>query len=103
MESHPANLDPPEFKREVLVSFSDGLRRQLGEGLLILQAGVLNRRSEFNNNLIRRMSATTLGGVVTEKELQDEIEKKRDYKNRLKKFIEIMSKSSPILLEEKRY
>ena len=97
MESHSSSLEPPKFKWEVIESFGDALRRQLGEGLLILQSGVLNKRVEFNNNLICRMSATTVGGVVTEKELQDEIEKKRDYTCRLKKFIKHMSKISPVL------
>ena len=58
MEMHQDSTTAPEFKWSILDSYKDALRRQLCEGLYILESGSLNRKHEFNRNLICRMEAT---------------------------------------------
>ena len=86
MEAHNSSEDPPEFKWSVLSSYADALRRQLGEGLHIMESGVLNRKIEFNNNLICRMEART-DERMSEKELQQELTKRKVFNENLKKFV----------------
>ena len=87
MEAHESSLEPPDFEWKVLESYGDALRRQLGEGLHILHSGVLNRKQEYNNNIICRMQVTKGKDDLSERDLQKELEKKKIYNNRLKSFI----------------
>ena len=96
MEDHGTSVRAPEFKWQVIDKYSDALRRQLSEGLYILDSGVLNRKLEFNNNIICRMQAvTTTTGVMSETQLQKELEEKKMYRDKLKSFIDVMSHVSP--------
>ena len=52
MDKHDTSLQAPEFKWKILDRYTDPLRRQLCEGIYILQAGTLNKKNEFDNNLI---------------------------------------------------
>ena len=57
---------------------------------------MLNRKLEFNNNIICRMQAvTTTTGVMSETQLQKELEEKKMYRDKLKSFIDVMSHVSP--------
>ena len=86
MDAHSGSNEPPEFKWTIMDSYTDALRRQLAEGLLILKSGVLNKKLEFNNNLICRMEART-NGALSEKELQKELSERKAYNEKLKNFI----------------
>ena len=55
LTEHGLDIECPEFKFEVVAAYTDPLRRQLAEGLLILEKGDLNRRCEYNNNFICRL------------------------------------------------
>ena len=55
MEAHADNIEAPEFEWKVVDAYTDALRRQLGEGLHIMESVALNKKLEFNNNLICRM------------------------------------------------
>ena len=76
MEAHTLSLEAPEFKWEVVDSYPDALIRQVTEGLYILETGVLNKRQEFQQNIICRMSAEEM----TEDDLKCELAKKKKYK-----------------------
>ena len=52
MESNWTRVTLPEFEFKVIASYEDALRRQLCKELQILQSGTLNRKLEFNNNVI---------------------------------------------------
>ena len=97
LEKHTTSCDPPEFKWEVIDAYSDALRRQLCEGLQIIDSGVLNRKMEFHNNLICRMRTATARDELTEKELQKEMDQRRLHKMKIKKFICIMSGVSNVI------
>ena len=90
MEMHQESTTAPEFKWSILDSYKDALRRQLCEGLYILESGSLNRKHEFNRNLICRMEAT-LDSHLSDSQLKREIEDRKQYKDRVKNFIEKMS------------
>ena len=102
MEAHETSLDAPEFKWQVLDSYGDALRRQLGEGLHILESGVLNRKFEFNNNIICRLQVTRSKDELTEEDLQRELESKRIFNNRMKTFIKKMSDLGHVIKKNKR-
>ena len=101
MEAHNGSKDPPEFKWAVLDSYADALRRQLGEGLHILESGALNRKIEFNNNLICRMEART-DERMSEKELQQELIKRKTFNENLKKFVCEKAVTSDVINVKKR-
>ena len=86
MDSHYDSDDPPEFKWTVIDSYKDALRRQLGEGLHILNAGALNRKCEFNSNIICRMEARA-DVKTSDKELQEEVVRRKSYMEKLRQFI----------------
>ena len=94
LEAHPTSVEAPEFEWKIVDSYSDALRRQLCEGLHILETGSLNKRLEFHNNIICRMRVSSSSSDMTEKELQMELEKKRDFSARIKKFISVMANLS---------
>ena len=56
-----------------IARYEDALRRQLCEGLYILQSGTLNRKVEFNNNVISRLEVPDLE-IYQEKWLKEELE-----------------------------
>ena len=100
MEAHASSLVAPEFEWNILDSYGDALRRQLGEGLHILHSGVLNRKQEYNNNIICRMQVTRGKEDLSERDLQKELEKKKIYNNRLKSFIKKLSQNNVIIKNE---
>ena len=100
MENHGTSIVPPEFKWQVLDKYSDALRRQLAEGLHIIDTGVLNRKLEFNNNIICRMEAST-NSVTSENQLQKELDERKKYKENIKSFINVMERVSPVLSNKK--
>ena len=102
LEKHTSCREPPEFKWEVVDAYSDALRRQLCEGLQIIEAGVLNKKMEFHNNLICRMRAATTRDEWSEKELQKEMDERKMYKMKIKKFISIMSNVSNVMKNNKK-
>ena len=95
MDAHESSNDPPEFEWKIVESYSDALRRQLCEGLYILEEGALNRKNEFNNNMICRMRAM-LKDTMSEKELQKELEARKEYNDRLRSFVVKKSKKSSV-------
>ena len=58
LEKHHTSICAPEFKWSVLDKYKDALRRQLCEGLYILESGSLNEKLEFNRNIICRLDVT---------------------------------------------
>ena len=94
MDVHGTSVVAPEFKWQVLDKYSDALRRQLAEGLHIMNSGVLNKKVEFSTNIICRMQATTTA-TTSEAELQKELDERRVYKDKLRNFVSVMSKISP--------
>ena len=54
MQSHGTELKCPEFKFELVGSFSDPLRRQLSEAIHINEFGTLNNKHEFGVNELQR-------------------------------------------------
>jgi len=90
MDCHGTCTTPPEFEFKIIARYEDALRRQLCEGLYILQAGTLNRKVEFNNNVISRLEVPDLE-IYQEKWLKEELETRTAYKNKMKNFINVMS------------
>ena len=86
MEVHGLSVEPPEFEWKILDKYKDPLRRQLCKGLHIWQSGTLNKKSEFNNNLICRLEVVDKG-FLTDKQLKLEIESRREYKEKLREFV----------------
>ena len=80
----------PEFKWKILDSYRDALRRQLCEGLYILEAGALNKKVEFNRNIICRLEAP-VDTLITDKQLKQEINRRRTYNEKIACFIKKMS------------
>ena len=101
MDSHHDRDDPPEFKWTVIDSYKDALRRQLGEGLHILNAGALNRKCEFNSNIICRMEARA-DVKTSDKELQEEVVRRKSYMEKLRQFICDKKYTSPHVFNEKK-
>ena len=99
MEEHSTSTDAPEFKWQIVDSYKDALRRQLGEGLYIMKEGVLNKKNEFNANAIYRMQAQ-LDNTLSEEELHKEIEERRAYKLKIKNFVLCMKKISPVFCDK---
>ena len=99
MEEHSTSTDAPEFKWQIVDSYKDALRRQLGEGLYIMKEGVLNKKNEFNANAIYRMQAQ-LNNTLSEEELHKEIEERRAYKLKIKNFVLCMKKISPVFCDK---
>ena len=79
-------LMAPEFKWKILDSYKDALRRQLCEGLYILEAGALNKKVEFNRNIICRLESP-VDTLVTNKQLKQEINRRRTYNEKIACFI----------------
>ena len=100
LEAHQNSDDPPESKWTVLDSYTDALRRQLGEGLHILKSGASNRKSEFNSNIICRLEARS-DADPTDLELQQEIVRRKKHTDDIKRFICDKSTASDVFLSLK--
>ena len=90
LESHGTEVVHPQFKFEVLASYKDPLRRQLAEGIFILDRGELNRRQEFNNNEICRMVPSD-NQREKEKKIKSEQVEKKNYEDKFVNFVAVMS------------
>ena len=55
MLEHSTQTKPPEFNFKVLSAYPDALRRQISEGLNILDTGILSKKLESSQNKIHRM------------------------------------------------
>ena len=97
MEAHEDTIEAPEFEWKVLDAYPDALRRQLGEGLHILESGALNKKLEFNNNLICRMEVAK-NNMLTDKDLQQELTKRRAHASRLTEFIQKKASTTDVIL-----
>ena len=89
-EKHNTSISAPEFKWTVLDKYDDALRRQLCEGLYIMQSGSLNKKAEFNRNIICRLEAT-VDNHMTDQQLKQEVNDRKNYNEKLKCFVNKMS------------
>ena len=89
MTHHGTETVRPTFNFKVLECYGDALRRQLAEGLYIIDRGGLNRRNEFcQNNLCRlQIKLTDDQQEETAKQIAQE---KRDLNEKLENFIDVM-------------
>ena len=90
MEQHGTSTTLPEFEFKVLASFGDALRRQLCEGLQILHSGTLNRKVEFNSNVISRLEVPD-ANIYHESWLREKLEDSASLKCKIGSFISVMS------------
>ena len=90
MESHGTGVTLPEFEFKVIASYEDALRRQLCEGLHILQSGTLNRKLEFNNNVISRLEVPD-SNIYQESWLRERLDDRSSYRSKINSFIGVMS------------
>ena len=80
----------PQFKFEVLTSYKDALRRQLAEGLYILEKGDLNKRCEYNSNEICRLAPVSSHREI-EKEGKSIMARNGEMEGRYRDFVNVMS------------
>ena len=52
MEDHGLDTTPPNFSFKTVARYADALRRQVCESLCIIKEGTLNRKYEFDKNVI---------------------------------------------------
>ena len=90
MESHQLDTVCPDFKFEILKKYDDPLRRQIGEALYILDTGSLNRRMEFNENVICRLESKLTEWEV-EKKQSAQMKERNDFNEKIENFISVMS------------
>ena len=90
LEKHHTSIYAPEFKWSVLDKYKDALRRQLCEGLYILESGSLNKNLEFNRNIICRLDVT-MDTQWSDKQLKLEMNDRRLYNIKLRCFVDKMS------------
>lgn len=90
MDCHGTDITCPEFKSEVVGSYTDALRRQLTEALLIPEQGTWNGKCEFGVNEIY-----TLQCIPTGREQEDilkaDLERRQCDRNKLLNSIDVMS------------
>ena len=55
LTSHGMEPKRPEFSFKIIEQYPDPLRRQLSEAIHIIDKGTLNRRMEFNRNILCRL------------------------------------------------
>ena len=89
MWSHSTDTEQPEFKFKILSSYSDALRRQLSEGVHILDKGGLNRKNEFCQNMLCRMEVSR---TINEKEeFSKELTwERKTFTEKMSNFIDVM-------------
>ena len=80
----------PEFEFKVIAQYEDALRRQLCEGLHILNSGTLNRKLEFNSNVFSRLEVPE-SEIYQDNWLRGKLEDSASFKFKLKCFISFMS------------
>ena len=89
MTNHPTSCKRPEFEYKILSCYPDALRRQLSEGLLIIEKGGLNRRNEFGQNNLCRMQVSK--SDAEQEELSKEVMKeKKLYEEKIDNFCSVM-------------
>ena len=90
MMDHTMETTAPVFEFRIVSAYSDPLRRQICEGIRILEAGTLNRRCEFNSNEICRMVADK---NMRERELDvnKEVGERRRFEEKFCGFANVMS------------
>ena len=86
---------PPEFKFSVAASYPDPMRRQIREGLDILETGTLNKRMEFNNNQICRLVAVD-SHVNSDADLEKQLRERQWLNSTLNNFIYVMRNVSQL-------
>ena len=96
MDTHSHTMEAPQFEWKVIDAYTDALRRQLGEGLHILESGALNKKLEFNHNLICRMEVTT-SNRASDTDLQHELSKPKTSSKRLSKFINERASTTDVI------
>ena len=101
MESHDHTLEAPEFEWKVVDAYNDALRRQLAEGLHILESGQLNKKLEFSNNLICRMEVNT-HDTITDEKLRLEMAKRRTYCDNINEFICKKASTTDVIVSKKK-
>ena len=90
MDCHKTSTMLPEFEFKVIARYEDTLRRQLCEGLQILNSGMLNRKLEFNSNVISRLEVPD-SDIYQESWLREKLEDNVSFKFKIKCFINVMS------------
>ena len=90
MDKHGTETTCPPFKFEIVGAYSDPLRRQLMEALLIMEQGTLNGKNEFGINEIHVLQCA-LSQREQEDQLRAELEKRQKDKNLLQNFVDVMS------------
>ena len=93
MLRHPTETSPPCFKFEILACYKDALRRQIREGLSIMDTGTLNKRMEFNSNELCRL-VTMDSKLVTDADLKQELLARSKHNENLQNFITVMKRVS---------
>ena len=78
MSSHLTSVTKPEFEFQILEKYPDPLRRQLSEGLHILETGGLIRQNEFCQNKLSRIQS-----LKTEEEAKHGAMKRKKFMNKL--------------------
>ena len=96
MNFHGLDAVAPTFKFEIVAQFSDPLRRQICEGLHILESGAMNKKHEFNSNVICRLQVPD-NSLDTDANLNKLIESRRTYKEKLKGFVDVMTVASNVI------
>ena len=89
MSQHPTDTVRPEFKFKILSAYPEALRRQLSEGLYILERGGLNRRNEFNQNNLCRLQAQQSSEEL-ENCASNILKEKKMFTENITNFIEVM-------------
>ena len=97
MDTHGHTLDAPVFEWKVMDAYTDALRRQVSEGLHIMEAGALNKKLEFNSNLICRMEVNS-NCNITDEHLQKELSRRRLQCNKLREFIREKSYNTDVIV-----
>ena len=90
MEFHSTETTSPAFEFNVIGGYDDPLRRQLCEGLHILNTGTMNRRMEFNDNLICRMQDVDIA-TMGEGHLKQELTQRHTFIEMIGDFVHVMS------------
>ena len=95
MLDHSTDTHAPEFKFRIIASYPDPLRRQLCEGIEILNSGTLNRRLEFNRNDICRMISSTSAWDL-EREINNQTVEREKLRRNVNNFVAVMSNLSNV-------
>ena len=89
MNNHPLDTKTPEFEYKIVGSYADALRRQLCEGLFIIERGGLNKRVEFGQNRLCRMQST-LSSEEQEENTKEVTKQKKLFLEKMENFIVVM-------------